>query len=367
MGEISKGGVLVGEISKRGPLLPNRNSQRDLFVCDIFDAVPKGDMASMEHPVFSLATKKDNKPRRYETGDKKKWLVVKPGPDGLATVHDRDVLIYCISQVIAAINQGRDVSRRLSVNAYELLKSTNRMTCGQGYSGLKAALERLKGTVIETNICTGDIEQIDAFNLLDRYRIVRETREGRMLDLEIELSDWVYNAIQAKQVLTLHPNYFRLRKPLERRLYELARKRCGRQDSWSVSLLDLKDKCGSMSTPKEFRRLIEIIIIDNAKHQHFPDYNISMIVNGSLAHTMIKFINRGTIPDKKEAKGDPQLDQDTHHRAYNTAFHQTGVRVDTNVMYEEWVKMWRESGSPPIKNYAAAFIGFTVSRAKLMQ
>ena len=43
---------MVGEITKyeKSPLLPERHAQGDFFVCDIFDAVPKGDMAPMEHP-----------------------------------------------------------------------------------------------------------------------------------------------------------------------------------------------------------------------------------------------------------------------------------------------------------------------------
>ena len=45
--------------SQRSPLLPDRHPQRDLFVCDIVDAVPKGDMSSMENPVFTLSTKPD--------------------------------------------------------------------------------------------------------------------------------------------------------------------------------------------------------------------------------------------------------------------------------------------------------------------
>ena len=78
---------------------------------------------------------------------------------------------------------------------------------------------------------------------------MRQTRDGRMQEIEIELSDWVFNAINAKEVLTLHRNYFRLRKPLERRLYELARKHCGRKAEWRVSLAVLQRKCGSASTP----------------------------------------------------------------------------------------------------------------------
>jgi len=84
----------------RSPLLPDRHPQRDLFVCDILDAMPKADMASMEHPVFSLSTKPGMGIRRYERGES--WIQIAPSRHGLATVHDRDVLIYCISQCMAS-------------------------------------------------------------------------------------------------------------------------------------------------------------------------------------------------------------------------------------------------------------------------
>ena len=51
---------------EKPPLLPERYPTADFFVCDLFDAAPKGDMASMEHPVFSLSTKPDYRVRRYE-------------------------------------------------------------------------------------------------------------------------------------------------------------------------------------------------------------------------------------------------------------------------------------------------------------
>ncbi|PHQ96666.1 MAG: hypothetical protein COB39_11720 [Marinosulfonomonas sp.] len=89
---------------ERSPLLPVRHPQRDFFVCDIFDAAPKSDIASMEHPLFTLSTKPDMTPRRYEMNGN--WLEVVPSSIGLATVFDRDILIYCISQCMAALNEG---------------------------------------------------------------------------------------------------------------------------------------------------------------------------------------------------------------------------------------------------------------------
>lgn len=311
---------MVGEISKkyteppRSPLLPDRHPTGDLFVCDIFDAAPKGDMASMAHPVFSLSTKPDHRPRRYESGTN--YLEVRPSSDGLATIHDRDVLIYCISQVMAALNEGRRVSQTIRLQAYDLLKATNRMTNGQGYEGLKAALKRLQGTQIETNIVTGGVEQIDIFSVIDRARILRETRDGRMQEVEITLSDWVFNAIEHQEVLTLHRDYFRLRKPLERRIYELARKHCGRQREWKISLILLQEKCGSNSTLREFRRLIRAIVEQDRKYQHFPDYSVHLD-----SEDKVIFQNRQCMPSLslQENSNLPPLSGDVYAEARSDA------------------------------------------------
>jgi hypothetical protein len=316
---------MVAESTKeRSPLLPDRMRQADFFVCDIFDAAIKGDMASMEHPVFSLSTKPDLNIRRYENGPN--FIEITPSVKGLATVHDRDVLIFCISQVISALNDGRKVSRHLRFKAYDLLKATNRGTDGRGYQQLRAALERLMGTHITTNVTTGDVEILDGFGLIDRYRIVRETRDGRMQDVEVILSDWVFNAIEAREVLTLHRNYFRLRKPLERRLYELARKHCGQSPEWRIGLAKLQLKCGSTSTAKEFRRLLSKIVVEDDDHCHMPDYSVH------LDGDMVIFRSRGTAPAPlvDEIYGGP-LDPEAYAEARELA-----PGWDVRMLEQEW-------------------------------
>lgn len=304
----------MGEIAKelRSPLLPDRLEQGDFFVCDVFDAVPKGDMASMAHPIFSLSAKPDCRVRRYESGSS--YLEVKPSAEGLATIHDRDVLIYCISQIMAALNWGEKISQTVRLKAYDLLKATNRVTDGRGYEGLRSALVRLQGTQIETNIVTGGMEQLDIFSIIDRARIVRETRDGRMQEIEIQLSDWVFNALQSREVLTLHRNYFRLRKPLERRIYELARKHCGRQPEWRVSLPVLQLKCGSASSAREFKRLVLNIIAQNEEHDHMPDYTLRFEALDSVV-----FVNRGSVPSPIEDNWDGPLSAEAYHDARQAA------------------------------------------------
>ena len=97
--------------SNRSPLLPDRHPIQDFFICDVTDAIPKDDMGSMEHPIFSLATKPDTSIREYEHNGVK--LAVMPSALGLATIHDKDILIYCISQLMAALNDGRQITAEM--------------------------------------------------------------------------------------------------------------------------------------------------------------------------------------------------------------------------------------------------------------
>jgi plasmid replication initiation protein len=346
--------VFEGE-SERSPLLPDRHPTGDLFVCDIFDAAPKGDMASMEHPIFSLSTKPDLRLRRYEHGST--FVEIIPSVLGLATVHDRDVLIYCISQLIAALNKGVSVSRTVKLKAFDLLTATNRQTNGQSYEALKAALERLSGTRIGTNIITGGEEILDNFGLIDRFKIIRQTRDGRMLEIEVTLSDWVFNAIRAKEVLTLHRDYFRLRKPLERRMYELARKHCGQQAAWSISLDLLQKKCGSNSTEKEFRRLVKTIATQDAVHAHFPDYSITM------TDDMVCFHNRRAMVEKAKPRVSGSSDHDPVISEQGFAKARAAAPgYDIYGLFHEWVSWWRDSGCPDLTSPEAAFASFCRKR-----
>src|SRR5271156_5648531 len=215
-----------GKPTNRSPLLPDRHPIQDFFICDVTDAMPKDDMGSMEHPIFSLSTKPDVSIREYEHKGVK--IAILPSALGLATIHDKDILIYCISQLMAKMNAGVSPQKTLHLKAYDLLVSTNRNTDGRGYEQLKSALDRLSGTRIRTNIKTGEQEVTEGFGLIDSWKIVRQTSSGRMTELRISLSDWVFNAVANHEVLTLHRDYFRLRGPLERRMYELARKHCGK-------------------------------------------------------------------------------------------------------------------------------------------
>jgi plasmid replication initiation protein len=308
-------------------------------------------MGSMEHPMFSLATKPDLAAREYEHNGVSISII--PSTVGLATIHDKDILIYCISQLIAKMNAGLDPHKTLHIKAYDLLVATNRSTDGRGYEQLVAALDRLRGTSIRTNIKTGGEEITSGFGLIDSWNIIRHTDSGRMAEIRVNLSDWVFNAVVGREVLTLHRDYFRLRKPLERRMYELARKHCGKQAEWVISLDLLRKKCGSASSEKEFRRLVCQICDEDAEHGHMPDYAVT--IEGDT----VRFLNRSVarpaaLPPPISY---PVLDAETYHDARTVA-----PGWDVYFLEQEWRRFWYESGQPELANPDAAFIGFCRNR-----
>ena len=159
----------------------------------------------------------------------------------------------------------------MRLTAYDLLVTTNRTTGGRSYEELRGALERLRSTSITTNISTNGTRQSRGFGLIDNWEIVeRSAANGRMLAVEITLNKWLYNALLAREVLTLNRDYFRLSGGLERRLYELARKHCGNQAKWKIGMELLHKKSGSRATLIKFRELLKRVVAANC----LPDYGL---------------------------------------------------------------------------------------------
>jgi plasmid replication initiation protein len=252
-------------------LSPDRHPTRDLFIADILDWALKDDRHSMEHPIFSLSKKPDHRIRHYEQYGN--TITIKPGADGMANIWDKDILIYAVSQLVQGINQGRtDAGPILRMTAYDLLVATNRHTGGGDYDQLQKAFERLAGTRITTDIRTNGVRQREGFGIIDSWKIIeKHPADGRMVAIQLRLSDWLYNAILGREVLTLNRDYFRLSGGLDRRLYQLARKHCGHQSRWKISLKRLHEKSGSRATIIKFREMVK----RTAASDGLPDYGLS--------------------------------------------------------------------------------------------
>ncbi len=320
-------------------LLPDHHPTADFFVCDIFDAAPKGDLGTMEHPMFSLSTRPDRRILSYEHNGVQ--IEIAPSMRGLATIHDKDVLIYCISQLMAGVNAGREVGRTLHLKAHDLLVATNRETSGDGYKRLQAALERLAGTRITTNYETGGHEVTSGFGLIESWQILRKTRGGRMISVVVTLSEWLFRAVLSKSVLTLSRDYFRLRKPLERRIYELARKHCGRQAEWTVSVDTLLKKSGSASPRRVFRKMLRDMIAEGT----LPDYEMH-----EEPGDLIRFSRRDTVvlPGQTPVLSEAALDEARRVRP----------GADVHALQADWLAVWRARGAIRLKSPDKAFLGW---------
>jgi len=246
------------------------SQQIDLFLDTLIDAPLKDEQALMEFPFFSLSKRPRLTPFVYDDGTVK--IEISPGMAGMATIWDKDLLIYLASLLNERIETGQEVNRIIRFAAYDFLKVTGRGTGKRAYELFLDALVRLRGTSIKTTIKSGD--QIDrrGFGWIEAWRVLE--RKGRMVGVEIHLNDWMYRAIvKDRRVLTINSDYFRLTGGLERRLYELARKHVGNQPEWIIRLTRLAEKCGSLDTPRKFKMRLKSIVVRDS----LPDYRLELL------------------------------------------------------------------------------------------
>jgi len=253
------------------------SQQVDLFLDQLVDGAPfKDDRALMEHPWFSLTKQPRKTPFEYNRGGVE--IRIEPGAKGMASIWDKDLLMYIGSIINDKIERGEPVpeDRKIKFAAHDFLKATRRQTSKRGYDLFLDCLERLDGTRIRTNVASAKERTRQGFGWIESFKILeRKTKSGKtvMAAVEVTLNEWMFKAIVVdRRVLTINPRYFDLSKGLERRLYELARKHCGNQRSWLIGIPSLKEKCGSDREERKFRAELKKIIEDGT----VPDYALRL-------------------------------------------------------------------------------------------
>ncbi|WP_187278819.1 replication initiator protein A [Methylobacterium sp. WL12] len=263
---------------------PVLTQQIDLFIATGRAAMPKDELATMEHPVYAI---EDGDQRILSYEHNGVTLEVTPSVKGRATIHDKDIVLTCVSKVVAAVNRGEAVSRTVSIKAHDVLTFTNRSTSGRGYELLEQALERLAGTRIKTSIATGKParRRTKGFGLIDAWETITRGPNNRLEELRITLSEFTFDAAMALEVLSIDQDYFKLRKATEKRLYELARKHCGNQGRWKVGLELLQKKVGSRQPLFKFRAAVRGI----GEEGSLPSYHLIFL----HADDSVVFYGRG--------------------------------------------------------------------------
>ena len=178
-----------------------------------------------------------------------------------------------------------------------------------------------------------------------------DERTGKIRSLELVLSDMVMKTVADMKVLTLHPDYFRLSRPVDRRVYEMARKSVGQGDSWTHGMASLHKKSGSKGNLREFRRQMKPII----EKDYLPD---CMVIYDDDAD-QVTFVNRKTMPierDKPDAGAQSillLLSPDVRDRARTIA---RGWDIDhVQQCFAAW---WSKIDRPHPKNPDAMFLKF---------
>lgn len=333
-------------------LKPRRYPQGDLFIIDALDVALKDDMASMEHPIYSLSKKPERtiEPIEYK-GTK---IEFRASVKGFPTIYDKDLIIYAISQVIAEMGEPEEGKEPpeppsfVEFDPIDFLIFTERSTGGKAYDALVDSADRLHGSSIRTN-ATINGQIIDEWrHLIDDVHVTTSHDNKKPIRIKIGLSSMMRETIKTRAVLTLNKDYFRLRKPIERRVYELARKHVGQKKSFLFNLDTLKTKAGSRSNLREFRRSIKQMAKDNK----LPDYEMAFdLENDQVSFTPRAQFIRAYTPETPHL---PPLET----WAYEKAKEYLPRALSVYAAETDWREHWVKTGCKKLDNPSAAFIGW---------
>lgn len=273
---------------------PDPHPIRDFFIAELIDYAPKDSAEMMERPFFSLSKRPRKSPIEYRNADGSLWIKVTAHPDyGMATIWDADILIWCISQIMAARERGdNDFGRTIYTTPYEVLRGIARGTSGRDYAELMSAIKRLRSTDVETNI-RGGRRRYTAFHYLEQIDGDGEEPDSpqQLKSIALTVPKWIFDGILNSNVLTLDREYFLLQGGLERAIYRIARKHAGMQPhGWLCKMATLHLKTGSESPYNKFAFLIRDIV----RRNDLPGYTMKLLsaADGSPA---VHFVSRSVI------------------------------------------------------------------------
>ena len=227
------------------------------------------DLFALEFPLFAL--KLDKRALDYEfTSRTGTTITLRSTTAGRATIQDADLWLYCISKMLQLIYEKDVPTRRITFTGYDFLKRTNRTINGANYQQIIKSLQRLASTRLETNRTIETWEVGAGLGLLDSYEYIKDKKTGKVIRIEVVLPQWLYCEVVSKKIATINPQYLKL-KPLEKRIYQIAKIHC-RQESFNnvFNLNYFAKKVGSESSVELFRFKIKKM----QETQPLPDFLI---------------------------------------------------------------------------------------------
>ncbi|MEG3166295.1 replication initiator protein A [Sphingomonas sp. PB2P19] len=249
-------------------------SQGDLFLLDSpLHGEVRGERSLMAFPFFALSKNAWLKPLTYN--DATVSIEVRPSASGVATIYDKEIVLYIASLMAAKLEAGGSVEQDFIFTAHDLFSVTGSNHSARSYGRLSEALERLQGTQIRTNIEAGGEGEEGFFSWLSEAKLhYTKTKNGdrRLKAVKVRLCDWLFRAILLdRHVLDYASAYFQL-GPIERRIYEVARSTC-ESDGLDIDLATFRLQIGYQNPLSNFKAALkQIVAIDS-----IPDYHLELI------------------------------------------------------------------------------------------
>jgi plasmid replication initiation protein len=281
------------------------NPQFDLFLPNIVDLKFRDQKDTMERPFFSLSKSKRMKPIEYRNESDGVFVTVQPHQDfGMATIWDADILIWAASVLCDLKNRGvNDIPRELKFQPHDLLKAIGRSTGGTDYTKLRDGLERLKSTIITTNIRTRRGRKDMMFSWIDQWEDLVDAGTKESRGLTLTLSDWFYRGIMEDGgVLAIDRAYFSISGGRERWLYRVARKHAGGNgaDGFAISMRTMFEKSGAEGTYRRFKFEMQRIVARN----DLPGFLLAL-GEGSDGEPTIQMVRRDQVEESDRANWKP--------------------------------------------------------------
>ncbi|CAO3381447.1 replication initiator protein A, partial [Azospirillum argentinense] len=235
------------------------------------------DRALMAYSLFGLSKDKVESLPTYDDG-KVKIEVRAPRDVGVATIWDKSVLIYAVSllrEKMAEGKMGPEVGK-LHFTTSDLQRIVGKTAGGSAYDKIEGALERLQGTQIKTNLEAGGEGESGAFSWISDYKLLyrrgKKDGERQVRGLTLVLSNWVVRAALGNNLLTYSEDYFAL-KPIEKRLYEIARAHLGHGNAFWMALEPLRKRVGSDNDLRKFKNALGPVL----QADRIPGYGVRIV------------------------------------------------------------------------------------------
>ncbi|WP_294212164.1 replication initiator protein A [uncultured Sphingomonas sp.] len=254
---------------------PDGIPQRDLFALDSpLHGEIRGERSLMAFPFFALSKNAWMKPLTYDHATVS--IEVRPSASGVATIYDKEIVLYIASLMAAKLEAGDRVEQDFVFTAHDLFSATGSNHSARSYGRLSEALERLQGTQIKTNIEAGGEGEEGFFSWLSEAKLhYSKTKSGerRLKAVKVRLCDWLYRAILLdRHVLDYAAAYFQL-GPIERRIYEVARSTCEEGNVLDIDLATFRLQIGYQNPLSNFKAALKQIVATDG----IPDYHLELV------------------------------------------------------------------------------------------